>query len=280
MPMDKSPEAFRTISEVSEALETPAHVLRFWESRFPQIRPVKRAGGRRYYRPADVALLTGIRDLLHVQGLTILGVQKILREQGVRHVASLAEGDVGAFDAEADDLIEGQAVDADVAPEPAEMALVIALEAAHKRRLVAETPAAAVQDRPSATVLTPFAAPESAAPEMIPEAPLERDEEKWNPALLNDHATTKNRDQDDGSIKHHPDLVWAVAEPEFALPLPTPLHPQADGPLNSMNEPGLATRLRALPRPLSETALSALAELHNRLGLLHAQMAEAVRLQR
>ena len=57
--MDKSPEAFRTISEVAEALETPAHVLRFWESRFPQIRPVKRAGGRRYYRPADVALLTG-----------------------------------------------------------------------------------------------------------------------------------------------------------------------------------------------------------------------------
>ena len=58
--MDKSPDAFRTISEVSEFLETPAHVLRFWESRFPQIRPVKRAGGRRYYRPADVALLTGI----------------------------------------------------------------------------------------------------------------------------------------------------------------------------------------------------------------------------
>ena len=88
--MDKSADAFRTISEVAEHLETPAHVLRFWESRFPQIRPVKRAGGRRYYRPSDVALLTGIKRLLHDEGLTIRGVQKILREQGVRHVSGLS----------------------------------------------------------------------------------------------------------------------------------------------------------------------------------------------
>ena len=89
--MDKSPDAFRTISEVAEHLETPAHVLRFWESRFPQIRPVKRAGGRRYYRPSDVALLTGIKRLLHNEGLTIRGVQKILRDHGVRHVAGLSD---------------------------------------------------------------------------------------------------------------------------------------------------------------------------------------------
>lgn len=88
--MDKSPDAFRTISEVAETLDTPAHVLRFWESRFPQIKPVKRAGGRRYYRPNDVALLSGIRRLLHDDGMTIRGVQKILREQGVRYVASLS----------------------------------------------------------------------------------------------------------------------------------------------------------------------------------------------
>ena len=87
--MDKSPDAFRTISEVADVLETPAHVLRFWESRFPQIRPVKRAGGRRYYRPSDVALLAGIKRLLHDEGLTIRGVQRILRDQGVRHVAGL-----------------------------------------------------------------------------------------------------------------------------------------------------------------------------------------------
>lgn len=95
--MEKSPDAFRTISEVAELLETPAHVLRFWESRFPQIRPVKRAGGRRYYRPADVALLTGIKRLLHDDGMTIRGVQKILREQGVKHVSGVAE-DVGGDD--------------------------------------------------------------------------------------------------------------------------------------------------------------------------------------
>ncbi|EEW25817.1 MerR family transcriptional regulator [Rhodobacter ferrooxidans] len=89
--MEKSSDAFRTISEVADHLETPAHVLRFWESRFPQIKPVKRAGGRRYYRPVDVALLSGIKRLLHDEGLTIRGVQKILREQGVRHVAGLAE---------------------------------------------------------------------------------------------------------------------------------------------------------------------------------------------
>lgn len=88
--MEKAPDAFRTISEVAEILDTPPHVLRFWESKFTQVRPVKRAGGRRYYRPADLALLAGIRQLLHDDGMTIRGVQKILRERGVRHVASLA----------------------------------------------------------------------------------------------------------------------------------------------------------------------------------------------
>ena len=75
--MEKSPDAFRTISEVADLLETPAHVLRFWETRFPQVRPVKRAGGRRYYRPGDVALLSGIRRLLHDEGMTIRGVQQV-----------------------------------------------------------------------------------------------------------------------------------------------------------------------------------------------------------
>ena len=81
--MTKTAEAFRTISEVAEELEVPKHVLRFWEGRFPQIRPMKRGGGRRYYRPEDMALLRGICHLLHAEGYTIKGVQKILREQGV-----------------------------------------------------------------------------------------------------------------------------------------------------------------------------------------------------
>ena len=86
----KSEQAFRTISEVSELLDTPAHVLRFWESKFSQVKPMKRGGGRRYYRPEDVSLLRGIRELLYVDGLTIKGVQKVLREQGQKHVAGLA----------------------------------------------------------------------------------------------------------------------------------------------------------------------------------------------
>ena len=86
----KSRDAFRTISEVADWLETPAHVLRFWESKFAQVKPVKRAGGRRYYRPADMELLGGIKKLLHEEGMTIKGVQKLLREQGVRYVASLS----------------------------------------------------------------------------------------------------------------------------------------------------------------------------------------------
>lgn len=88
--MKKAPEAFRTISEVADLLETPAHVLRFWESKFYQIRPVKRAGGRRYYRPDDVALISGIKHLLQVRGMTIRGVQKVLQEQGIKHVMKLA----------------------------------------------------------------------------------------------------------------------------------------------------------------------------------------------
>ncbi|MEX0277343.1 MAG: MerR family transcriptional regulator [Ruegeria sp.] len=88
--MSKSPDAFRTISEVADWLGVQAHVLRFWESRFSQVKPVKRAGGRRYYRPNDMKLLGGIKKLLHDDGVTIKGVQRILREQGVAHVASLS----------------------------------------------------------------------------------------------------------------------------------------------------------------------------------------------
>ncbi len=85
---EKSAEAFRTISEVAELLATPAHVLRFWEGRFTQIKPMRRAGGRRYYRPADVALIDAIRGLLHDDGLTIRGVQKMLRTAGVKLITA------------------------------------------------------------------------------------------------------------------------------------------------------------------------------------------------
>ena len=94
--MDKSPDAFRTISEAAEELDLPQHVLRFWETRFSTIKPLKRGGGRRYYRPEDVQLLKGIRHLLYDQGYTIKGVQRILRDQGARNVIAIGNG--GPFD--------------------------------------------------------------------------------------------------------------------------------------------------------------------------------------
>ena len=106
--MSKSPDAFRTISEVAQELELPQHVLRFWETRFNQIKPMKRGGGRRYYRPDDVELLKGIRHLLYSEGYTIKGVQRILKEQGNRFVAAVASG--GAVLAVEDDVAHKEAV--------------------------------------------------------------------------------------------------------------------------------------------------------------------------
>jgi len=96
--MDKAAEAFRTISEVADELDVPQHVLRFWETRFTQIKPMKRGGGRRYYRPGDVDLLKGIRHLLYDKGYTIRGVQRILRESGNGHVIAIGRGEVAAAD--------------------------------------------------------------------------------------------------------------------------------------------------------------------------------------
>src|SRR5689334_10716235 len=89
--MDKAPDAFGTISEVADELDIPQHVLRFWETRFTQIKPMKRSGGRRYYRPDDVDLLKGIRRLLYGEGYTIRGVQRILKEHGIKSVQGLAD---------------------------------------------------------------------------------------------------------------------------------------------------------------------------------------------
>ncbi len=88
----KSANAFRTISEVSDSLDVPQHVLRFWETKFSQIKPMKRGGGRRYYRPEDILLLRGVRDLLYIDGYTIKGVQKLLREGGVKVLQERAGG--------------------------------------------------------------------------------------------------------------------------------------------------------------------------------------------
>ena len=127
--MDKSPDAFRTISEVAEDLDIPQHVLRFWETRFGQIRPLKRGGGRRYYRPDDVDLLKGIRHLLYSEGYTIKGVQRILKEDGPKAVQAVGRTGIVApptpqtpptkappvMAAEPDDVLEAEA-DGDFVP--------------------------------------------------------------------------------------------------------------------------------------------------------------------
>jgi DNA-binding transcriptional MerR regulator len=93
--MEKSPDAYRTIREVADSLDLPQHVLRFWETRFPQIRPLKRAGGRRYYRPDDIERLRIIKRLLYDEGYTIKGVQKLFKEQGVQALSAIALWPVG-----------------------------------------------------------------------------------------------------------------------------------------------------------------------------------------
>ena len=90
--MAKGPDAFRTISEAADELSVPQHVLRFWETKFSFIKPMKRAGGRRFYRPSDIAILRGVRRLLHDEGLTIKGVQKLHREQGIKRLVAAGEG--------------------------------------------------------------------------------------------------------------------------------------------------------------------------------------------
>ena len=197
--MDKSPDAFRTISEVAESLDTPAHVLRFWESRFPQIKPVKRAGGRRYYRPADIALLTGIKRLLHDEGLTIRGVQKILRDQGVRQVAGLTDDSVSldavlAPDTQPEVEVPEAAFiaiedDADPTPEPAPPS----------------KPATAAPAQPS-LFDAPFAPPPALArtepPKPSPKKPTQRDDATF--------ASLVRQLPHGAAMKHQPQLAEIV----------------------------------------------------------------------
>ncbi len=119
--MEKSRDAFRTISEVAEWLDVPTHVLRFWESRFSQIKPVKRAGGRRYYRPSDMRVIGGVKTLLHDQGMTIRAVQKLFREEGIKHVSSFSPE---LFDPSSVENNDGQEViEAEAVSEPASAAI-------------------------------------------------------------------------------------------------------------------------------------------------------------
>jgi DNA-binding transcriptional MerR regulator len=145
--LDKAPDAFRTISEVADELDIPQHVLRFWESRFSQIKPMKRAGGRRYYRPDDVDLLRGIRHLLYGEGYTIRGVQRILREQGPKFVQAVWRP--GAAQPSASD--EGTAEDAErLAPDAAARTLFGLLKAPAAEHAESESVEAATAEHAAA----------------------------------------------------------------------------------------------------------------------------------
>lgn len=237
--MDKSPEAFRTISEVAEALETPAHVLRFWESRFPQIRPVKRAGGRRYYRPSDVALLAGIKRLLHDEGMTIRGVQKILREQGIRHVAGLVEEEASPEELELGAVMAGLAEDrseATESPEDTAEATAAALEAALAP--------------PGPVVVPLYPAPEAGVA-------AEDEDDLIKRMIARDSAEA-------------PAAPGKAAEAADALASPPPLEsPRAEAEATAT----LAARLRALPRGSLAGQAAELSVLSARIAALRTRLA-------
>ncbi len=238
--MDKSPDAFRTISEVSEWLDTPAHVLRFWESRFPQVRPVKRAGGRRYYRPADVALLGGIKKLLHDDGLTIRGVQKMLREQGIRHVAALAGSD-GSQPGAGDD-----AAPATAAADPG-----------------AQLPFDLGDDRAEAA-----AAPASEAPL----APLPAAEPTLEDPVAEESLPTRQVADTSTEPARAPEPAAPASAPDLAAKTPpAPAQPAGAPPAEVL------ASLRSVPSHPPEARREALRTLYLRLSDLRDRMAEAGR---
>ena len=201
--MPKSRDAFRTISEVAEWLDVQPHVLRFWESKFSQVRPVKRAGGRRYYRPADMQLLGGIKKLLHDDGMTIKGVQKLLREKGIKEISALSK----AVDS---DEAEAAAIEATIArelPEAIEKPEVDPLEAqisdivANKTTQEAEEESVAPDEAPAVATedddfedITLEPAPEVKS--AVPRNPLADVAESWSmrEALIAELMTTQDID--------------------------------------------------------------------------------------
>ncbi|MCA0940669.1 MerR family transcriptional regulator [Salipiger pacificus] len=272
--MSKSRDAFRTISEVAELLDTPAHVLRFWETKFSQVKPVKRAGGRRYYRPNDVALLAGIRQLLHDDGLTIKGVQKVLREQGVKHVASIAPP------AELLDEVseaEPSSIETAPAPEPQESATVLPFTQGGPL-LQSETPELA--DAPEEAAEQPPASVEAA--EEAEEAPSHADTTPLFPEI--DDPEPHAADQ--GALWAEDPKAASTAEPApeatelpgfitesleaRAADTPPPAIPELpDLSALPRPEPGALARLAGLTRIDAETA----AELAPHVVALRALMA-------
>lgn len=277
--MEKSPEAFRTISEVAEWLDVPTHVLRFWESRFAQVKPVKRAGGRRYYRPSDMRLIGGIKKLLHEDGMTIRGVQKLLREEGVKYVSAysrpldsdvaddaatevlsfrhatepapapqipdeeaMAEADsTPASEAEPEPSVEEPAVEDPVDAEPVAEAPALDFGRAPEPEPVSEPETIVQFDSIRRDDAPEDAGPEDAMPEPAEPEPVASAEPDTLPEL-----------PFIGSARDHPAPMFEAPEPEPEPPAPqipaTPDVPATDAPDDAAayaTGPGMAARLIA-----------------------------------
>lgn len=196
---DKSPDAFRTISEVAEWLGVQPHVLRFWESKFSQVRPVKRAGGRRYYRPNDMLLLGGIRKLLHEDGLTIKGAQKVLREEGMTHVARMSQP-LDPESAALSQLVEDEAAGNDAEPVAEETRQVVSLGAAR---------AHGDPERKTSDVAASDALPDASADHELPETVSESE------APLDEHTDVAEADDTEHAGESDTDMPATSALPSF-----------------------------------------------------------------
>ncbi|WP_162933076.1 MerR family transcriptional regulator [Roseovarius sp. EL26] len=245
--MAKSADAFRTISEVADWLETPAHVLRFWESKFSQIKPVKRAGGRRYYRPNDMRLIGGIKKLLHDDGMTIKGVQKILRADGIKHVASLSQSldDGGAGPAPS-------IIDATVASTP-------------------QNPAQKPEPLPVGTTQPVTDIPVDATPSPTPREEPSEARETAATAKIVQQADAEPSVSPETAVKDTTPTTVIDADPspaEAPMVRPEQISIQQDPADDCMAGSGVLTALSRFDRPLTAAQITALAPIAERLQAL------------
>lgn len=264
--MAKSADAFRTISEVADWLDTPAHVLRFWESKFAQVKPVKRAGGRRYYRPSDMLLLGGIKKLLHTDGMTIKGVQKLLREHGVKHVAGHSQP--------LDDITAAEDKAATIEAPEAKVEAVEPIDTSSAPPAVAESTPVEVEPEAAAEPEV-IAASES---EVEPAEETETEIEAEAPA---DEPAEESEENDDAPVmpafSHRPAPDDAPADHEVPAGSETPSEAEApapepikvdlpDDPADDMAaDPGILTRMAALKAPVSDDMADRLGDVLDRL---------------
>lgn len=278
--MAKSADAFRTISEVAEWLGLQTHVLRFWESKFSQVKPIKRAGGRRYYRPNDMLLLGGIKRMLHDDGMTIKGVQKALREEGVKYVASLSQ----PLDSEETELIEALVTEEEKqeqapsgasagAEDTPEITAKEPVDLHEPKQEEAPSPSVTAEDQPEASdadqpVSTETKAPHSEAPELSSaddSAPSDTEEQthsepEKSPASPLPTFLQRREDQTESAPEAEPTQAPLISDaPAF--------DPSDEDPDVSA---GLLSRLATTKLPLSAEADSALRQarraLQERLG--------------